>query len=97
MNSIGYHHFREAVDQVETNASGEGKKRFDYVLTNEEIDEIEKIDVLVIDRQADKIAAGPDLRTHLECPKCGIKILNALNWSFDHFFDLSVPMGVLMP
>lgn len=89
INSVGYHHFMDAIIGVDCL---EG----DYILTMGEIDEIEKIDALTIDRQAGKIAAGADLRTHLECSKCGAKIVNALNWSFDHFFDYSIPSEVLM-
>lgn len=90
INSVGYHHFMDAISGVDC---VEG----DYVLTVAEIDEMEKIDALTIDRQAGKIAAGADLRTHLECDKCGAKIVNALNWSFDHFFDYSIPLEALTP
>lgn len=89
VDSVGYNHFRDAVCAVDC-IEGE------YVLIDQEIDEIEKIDTLRVDRQANKVAAGASLRTHLDCPKCGAKIVNALDWDFDSFFDSSVPGAALM-
>jgi hypothetical protein len=88
INAIGYNHLREAIAEIK----GVGE----YSMTNSEIDEISKVDALILDRAASKVTAGADMRTHLECPKCGCKIINALNWSLDSFFDSSVPLEALM-
>lgn len=66
-----------------------------YNLTNEEIDEIPKADMLAINRLAGRISAGPLFVTRFNCPKCNAPILNEMNWSFDHFFDSSVPDSTL--
>jgi len=91
VESLGYNQFRDSIAELK------GVDR-NYVITDEEIDEIERIDTLMVDRQAGKVSAGPKLRTTLECPKdkCGGRIINALDWSFDSFFDSSVPLGELM-
>ncbi len=94
---LGYQQFREGIAAIDGADPG-------YVISDEEIDEIEKIDQLAIDRQAGKVVAGPKLRTIIDCPgknaageSCGYKLIDGINWSFDHFFDSSVPLETLMP
>jgi hypothetical protein len=90
--AMGYGEFREAVCGVDC-LSGH------YTLTDDELDEMPKIDSLTIDRQAGRVAAGPDLRTTIKCMKgsCGAPIREAFDWTFDAFFDSSVPLSVLAP
>lgn len=99
--SIGYQHLREAVV-----AAGDEDP---YSLTEEEVDDITKMDRLVIDKFAGAVSAGPSLRTVAECPGkpdpseegkmlvCGHVQHSPLNWSFDHFFESSVPEAALTP
>jgi len=87
----GYNEFREAVCGVDT-------KTGHYTLTDDELDNFDKIDMLALDRQAAVSSAGPDLRTHLTCPhsKCGAPIREAFDWTFNTFFDSSVPLRILV-
>lgn len=64
----------------------------EYRMTPDEIDEMQKVDRVVINRQANKVAAGVDLETTIECPKCGMQIANPLDWTYDYFFDASLPL-----
>lgn len=66
----------------------------EYRLTPDELDEMEKIDRVIINRTANKVAAGVDMETSIVCPKCGIKITNPLNWTYDYFFDASLPLEI---
>lgn len=98
-DSLGYNQLREAVYKL-------GGAEQGYVVSDEELDEMSKIDQLIVDRYAGKATAGPKMRTVFECEsqvdrggekqKCGHKITNALNWSFDDFFGSSIPLGELM-
>lgn len=100
-DSMGYNQLRESVIQVD------GADTPSYSPTDGELDRITKLDMLRLDRQAGKVAAGPKLRTHAVCQhmvnkdtgalvECGTKILNALDWRYDSFFDSSVPQERLM-
>lgn len=66
----------------------------EFRLLPTEMDEMEKIDRVRINRFANKVAAGIDLETNLTCPKCGTVISNPLNWTYDYFFDASVPLEI---
>jgi hypothetical protein len=87
--SMGYNHLREAV--IGVNDSKEH-----YPLSDDEIDEITKRDMLLVNKQAGLVSAGLKLRTTVECPKCSRPIVDALDWSFDSFFGSSVPLGDLL-
>lgn len=66
----------------------------EYRLRDSEMDELSRFDRVTINRRAGSIAAGVDLETELECPKCKTKIKNPLNWTFDYFFDMSLPLEI---
>jgi hypothetical protein len=88
VGSIKYQMLRESVVKIE---GSDG-----YIMSDDEMDRIEKIDMLSLDRQSNKISAGPDVRTRFNCPKCKIRIIDAFNWSYDNFFDYSVPSEVVI-
>jgi hypothetical protein len=87
-SKTGYTEFREAVCGVDCSQGH-------YTLTDSEMDEIPKIDLLAIDRKSGRVSAGPDMRTRLKCPaeKCGAPIVQAFDWSYETFFDSSVPLS----
>jgi hypothetical protein len=86
---MGYNHLREAV-------VGVGELREHYALADDEIDQISKKDMLLINVKAGKVNAGLKLKTTVNCPKCDRPIVDALDWSFETFFGSSVPLGDLM-
>lgn len=88
---LGYSEFRDAVCGVDCIGGH-------YTLTDAELDELDKVDLLSIDRQAGSIAAGPDMRTTVQCqtPRCGAPVVEAFDWTFDSFFDSSVPLSTLV-
>lgn len=91
IGTLTYSQLRESIVEMEGAPQG-------HIPTDAELDELTKRDLLRIDRQTAAIAAGPMLRTAVDCPKtkeCGIKIHDALNWAFDPFFDTSVPLSAL--
>jgi hypothetical protein len=63
----------------------------EYRLLTSEIDEIERIDVVEVQRATQDIAAGLAMQTSIECPHCKRTNTEALNWSFDYFFGSSLP------
>lgn len=62
-------------------------------LTEADLDQMERVDRVRINKVADEVSAGLDMRTSVQCPKCAALISDALNWSFDSFFGDSVPLG----
>lgn len=90
VGSLTYTQLRESIVEVDGAPVG-------TVLTDTELDELTKRDLLRIDRQTTIVAAGVDLRTTVTCPKeaCGFKVRDAMNWAFDPFFDTSVPLSAL--
>jgi hypothetical protein len=100
-NAFGYSHVREAIAGVDCEDGP-------YTLLDDELDEMTKRDVLLLDRSAGTISAGPSLQTEVLCPNmipdkggdgeaapCNFKIENALDWSYGSFFDSSVPLESL--
>jgi hypothetical protein len=71
---------------------GVNKSDKPYTLTTEEVDEIEKIDLIAIDRANAEEQAGIELDTEVRCTKCNYLITGALDWSFDNFFGESFPL-----
>lgn len=90
VGGLSYAQLRESIAAVDETPPG-------YTIKDSEIDDIGKMDMLRIDRQAAIVSAGPDMRTSIDCPKadCGVQIKDALNWAFDPFFDSSVPLVAL--
>lgn len=88
-DSLGYNQMREVVVNIKGEDAG-------YILSDAELDEMSKWDQMLINAQAGKITAGLKLRTTLLCDKCKQPIVRALDWSFDHFFDSSIPVQLLM-
>lgn len=99
-DSIGYAQLRECIVRLK-GVDGQ------HILTDEEIDTLPKMDWLRLDRNAGKTTGGPKMRTPFMCegtieedgkePKpCGNAMAHALDWSYDSFFDSSVPLGRLM-
>lgn len=66
-----------------------------YHFTDEDIDEMEKIDRVRIDRIAAKSHVGVDLNVTISCPKCRAPIVNPLNWEYENFFGSSLPLETL--
>jgi hypothetical protein len=69
-------------------------------LTLQEIDEIERIDVVKLNHETQDLAAGLELKTSVACPHdndngepCGHVDEDAMNWTFDYFFGSSLPMS----
>lgn len=68
-----------------------------HLLTDEEIDDISKVDMLLLDKASESIAAGVKLHTELNCPQCGaLSPVSDTVWLFDYFFGSSVPTSALM-
>lgn len=102
-DSLGYGQLRECISKVK---GVEGR----YNLKDEELDTISKMDWLRLDRIAGKVTGGPKMRTPIDCEgsldpdegednepqPCGNTISRALDWSYDAFFDSSVPLASLM-
>lgn len=65
-----------------------------YTLIESELDEIEKIDRVRIDRIAGGLVAGVDMTTTIPCPKCKAPIVNPLDWTYDFFFGSSLPSEI---
>ena len=63
----------------------------DYQLTQLELDEMERVDTVAINRAAGELLVGADLVTKVECPKCKGTITDSMNWTHDHFFGISWP------
>lgn len=73
-------------------------KEDEYSIVPSEIDEIERVDVVSINRGAGRLQAGADLETRIVCPgknkngdPCDHTFVDPLRWSHDHFFGSSVP------
>ena len=66
-----------------------------YTLTQDELDEISRRDVVNINRISGTLAAGIDLQTNIRCSKeeCSHLHIDALDWTFDNFFGSSLPMS----
>lgn len=68
-----------------------------YTPTESEIDDLHKVDMLMLDRESNRVSAGLDMRTSIKCPgkpkeeekECGFEITDALDWTFDNFFGSS--------
>jgi hypothetical protein len=71
---------------------GVNKSEKPYTLSEAEVDEIEKIDLVTIDRSNDQMGIGLSLDTEVPCKECGYVISGALDWSFDDFFGESFPL-----
>ena len=65
-----------------------------YTLFESELDEMEKIDRVRIDKMAARVQAGVELSTDIPCPKCNAPITNPLDWTFDFFFGESLPLEI---
>lgn len=71
-----------------------GDNNNEYRFTDSEMDEMSRRDRVLINRKAGSMAAGVSLETNIKCPKCGTPIVNPLNWTFDYFFDASLPLEI---
>jgi hypothetical protein len=89
VDSLGYSQLREAIISVD----GGGDN---YVLTDEELDEMGKLDQLRLNRYSGKLTGGPKLQTTITCDKCKQPIVRAIDWRYEHFFDSSIPVSRLM-
>jgi hypothetical protein len=87
---ISYSTMREVICDLDGGGAG-------YVITDPELDQLPYLDLISINRQAGRLAAGPKLRTTIKCDKCQQPIERALDWRYDHFFDSSIPVSHLMP
>lgn len=89
--SLSYAALREAICGVDCESGY-------YNILDSELDELVKLDMVRLDRRANSLSAGPNLRTSIECksPKCGAKIKEAFNWGYDTFFGSSIPLSQLI-
>jgi hypothetical protein len=89
MGQLGYRMLADSICGV----NNDGSAPYDF--TDQEMDEVEKIDRVAIDRLAEQVGGGLSLRTVVTCDKkdCAQPISNPLNWSWDHFFGESVPLA----
>lgn len=58
-----------------------------YQMISDEIDQIRKVDRVLLDREADGVSGGVSLALTLECPDCKGDIIDPLNWPREEFFD----------
>jgi hypothetical protein len=71
------------------------------MLTQGEIDDLERIDIVGLNHQTQNLAAGLELKTSVTCPHvdtttekpCGYTDEDAMNWTFDYFFGSSLPIS----
>lgn len=59
------------------------------ILTDDDIDEFSFADYKRIEKITSENAAGIVLQTHADCPECGTKNYDILNWGYDDFFGSS--------
>jgi len=94
LGTIEYQHLRETIVEV----NGESR-----MLLESELDDMGKLDRVLIDRKAGGLVSGPSLQTVAECTgerkdgtPCRYVHSRTLVWTFDDFFESSVPEEVLM-
>jgi len=90
MGQLGYRMLADCICGINGNASQP------YDFTDHEMDEMEKIDRVAIDKLAERVGGGLDLRVTVKCDNkdCQQPITNPLNWTWDHFFGESVPLEI---
>ena len=88
MNELEYYTLMDAIYGI----NGDGATP--YTFTENELDEMERIDRTRINIISDRCSAGFDFKTVSKCPKCDSAIINPLDWTFDHFFGDSVPLEI---
>lgn len=98
-DSIGYAQIKECIVKVK------GTEEH-HMLADDELDTLPKMDWLRLDRIAGRVSGGPKMRTAIRCDgsieeagkdpvPCGNEMTHALDWSYDSFFDSSVPLESL--
>lgn len=65
-----------------------------YNMLDSEIDEFSKFDFVTINQKASETSAGPSMQTTIKCPLCNFPITNLLQWTYESFFEDSLPVGI---
>ena len=81
--------------QLQHSIAGVDALQSTYNVTEAELDEMRKIDLVTLQRESNSVSAGLDMQTHIVCPgrdkskPCGFEITESLDWTFDSFFGSS--------
>jgi hypothetical protein len=59
------------------------------ILSENEIEDLAKIDIELIAKKLDNERLGPDLSIEAKCPKCKYQFTSVIPWGFDSFFGNS--------
>jgi len=59
------------------------------LMTDERLRTLSKRDIERLQKIIDNNSGGPDLRSKIKCPRCGLEFAIISDWSYDHFFGSS--------
>jgi hypothetical protein len=59
------------------------------LLTEDELDEMDKVDIETLSSEFDARNVGPDMLVEIDCPSCHQESKHSLNWAADDFFAVS--------
>lgn len=62
-------------------------KHDQIILLDQELDQLKRKDYKAVIKKIDDISPGPRLIIENECPKCGNKTMQQLDWEYDNFFE----------
>lgn len=91
-NSMDLFALQETVTKVNEHQGGTS-----YHLSDSELDELDKKDILHLTAEASKCKVGPEPVVDVECPKCHTETPNILDWSHTFFFEQSFLLTALNP
>lgn len=84
-NSMDLFALQETVCKVNEHQNG----GVPYRLSNRDLDELDKKDILHLTLEASKAKVGPEPVVDVECPKCNHETKDILDWSHTFFFEQS--------
>lgn len=71
-----------------------------YMVMESELDDLHKVDALLLEKETDRVSAGLNMQTSINCPgdpdeekECGFEIVEPLDWTFDTFFGSSFDLN----
>jgi len=95
MDAVSLQSAAVAINKHEKSAvNGVEREGYPYTLVESEVDEITKRDYLIINERIGELSMGIDITTAIPCPKCGMVIINPLDWEYGNFFGSSFRAGI---